>query len=177
MADATDAFRGASSDEVDEIERGWSRELPDVPTSSIGVFTRLRRIAKLLEEDRRATMLRLGMDATTRDLLSTLRRAGPPYRLPAGELARRCRVTAGAISQQVRRAERDGHVRRLRSEKDGRGVLVELTPIGHEAIEQTVARLLAHEETLLSTMDAEQRKQLSGLLMLLLTDLDERLRS
>ena len=175
MTDRTHQPESASSDEVDEIEHAWERERPGTPVSSIGVLTRLRRIAKLLDDDRRATMLRLGMDGTTRDLLSTLRRSGPPYRLAPGELARRCRVSAGAISQQVARAEREGHVRRVKSEVDGRGVFVELTSSGHDVIERTVGDLLTHEETLLSALSPTQRTDLSALLRILLTDLDTRL--
>jgi DNA-binding MarR family transcriptional regulator len=163
-----------SSDGVDAIAQAWLRERPGMPVASIGVITRIWRIGKLLDEDRRRTMLGLGMDAATRDLLATLRRAGPPYRLPPGELARRALVSAGAISQRVARAEREGLVRRLRSPEDGRGVLVELTGKGHAAIERTVDDLLRHEEDLLSALSPDQRDQLAGLLRILLADLTRR---
>ena len=45
-------------------------------------------------------------DAATLDLLSVLRRAGPPYQLTTRQLTEQTRVTAGAISQRVARAER-----------------------------------------------------------------------
>jgi len=176
VSDGTGDREMASSDEVDEIQRAWRRERPGTPVSSIGVITRIWHLAKLLEDDRRATMLRLGMDASTRTLLSTLRREGPPYRLSAGELAKRCRVSPGAISQQTARAERDGHVRRVKSEADRRSVFVELTEAGHELIERTVGDLLAHEETLVSALSPAEREQLSDLLRVLLADLDRRTR-
>ncbi|OZM73537.1 MarR family transcriptional regulator [Amycolatopsis antarctica] len=174
MAERTHESETASTDVVDAIQDAWIRERPGTPVSSIGVITRIWRIAKLLDEDRRETMLRLGMDAATRDLLSTLRRAGPPYRVPAGELARRGLVSPGAISQRVARAERDGLVRRARSADDGRGVLVELTDTGHALIERTVDELLTHEETLLASLAPEQSEQLSDLLRILLADLSAR---
>ncbi|GAA1028952.1 MULTISPECIES: MarR family winged helix-turn-helix transcriptional regulator [Amycolatopsis] len=176
MDDGTGGGENPSSDEVDEIQQAWLRERPGTPVSSIGVITRIWHIAKLLEDDRRATMLELGMDASTRTLLSTLRRAGPPYRLSAGELAKRCRVSAGAISQQTARAERDGHVRRVKSTSDRRGVYVELTEAGHELIERTVGDLLEHEETLVSALSPAERDQLADLLRILLSDLDRRAR-
>lgn len=135
------------------------------------MITRIWWIGKLLDEDRRATVVRLGMDSGTLDLLSMLRREGPPYRLPPGELARRTLVSAGAISQRVARSERAGLVRRLRSPEDGRGVLVELTEAGHAEVERTVDDLLRHEEDLLSALTPQQRDQLSGLLRILLADL------
>jgi hypothetical protein len=61
--------------------RAWAREAPGVPVGSIGVLTRIWQAAKLLSDERRRTLAAVGMDAATLDLLSTLRRAGPPYRL------------------------------------------------------------------------------------------------
>ena len=57
--------------------------------------------AKLLSDDRRRTLGRLGIEDSTLDLLSTLRRSGPPYTLTTRELGERTLVTAGAISQRV----------------------------------------------------------------------------
>ncbi|GAB2991755.1 MarR family transcriptional regulator [Amycolatopsis acidiphila] len=171
MDDRTGGPEEPPSDIAEAIQQAWARERPHTPVASIGVITRIWRIGKLLDEDRRETMLRLGMDSATLDLLSTLRRAGPPYRLPPGELARRSLVSAGAISQRVARSEREGLVRRLRSPDDGRGVLVELTEAGHAEIERTVDDLLRHEEDLISALSQEQRDQLSGLLRILLGSL------
>lgn len=164
----------AQTDGVDRIEQAWRRERPDLPVDSIGVITRIWRISKLLDDERRRTDARLGLDAATRDLLSTLRRSGPPYRLPAGEIARQSLVSAGAVSQRVAKAERDGLVRRVKSDVDGRAVLVELAPAGHGLVERNVEELLRHEESLLSALSAEQRDQLTALLRLLLADLTGR---
>ncbi|MBB5158235.1 MarR family winged helix-turn-helix transcriptional regulator [Saccharopolyspora phatthalungensis] len=163
-----------TEDGVDRIQQAWQRERPGMPVSSIGIITRVWRIAKLLEDERRRTDARIGLDAATRDLLSTLRRSGPPYRLAAGEIARQSLVSAGAISQRVARAEQRGLVRRGKGGADGRSVLVELTDAGHQLIEQRVDELLRHEETLLNSLDAGQQEQLTELLRILLRDLGER---
>ncbi|TQJ05416.1 MarR family winged helix-turn-helix transcriptional regulator [Amycolatopsis cihanbeyliensis] len=171
MSDTRGGSDNPSSDAVDEIQRSWLRERPGTPVSSIGVITRIWQISKLLEEDRRETMLRLGMDSATRDLLSALRRVGEPYRLTASELAHRMLVTAGAVSQRVARAEKAGLVRRVRSTQDRRGVFIELTPEGHATIERTVDLLLLHEDELLAELSPEQREQLADLLRVLLGSL------
>jgi DNA-binding MarR family transcriptional regulator len=171
MDHRTRARRPIATDDVDGIEDAWRRERPETPVGSIGVVTRIRRIGKLLEDDRRRTLARLGIDAATLDLLSTLRRAGSPYRLSPGELARRTLVSAGAISQRVARAERAGLVRRDRSGPDGRSVLVTLTRSGHGLVERSVDELLRHEESLLGPLTARERAQLAGLLRTLLAGL------
>ncbi|TWF95923.1 MarR family winged helix-turn-helix transcriptional regulator [Saccharopolyspora dendranthemae] len=165
---------GHGEDGVDRIQAAWQRERPDMPVESIGVITRIWRIAKLLEDQRRRSDARAGVDAATRDLLSTLRRSGPPYRLAAGEIARQSLVSAGAISQRVTRAEQRGLVVRARGGHDGRTVQVELTDAGHALVQDHVEDLLRHEETLLSSLSAQQREQLTGLLRVLLGDLTTR---
>jgi DNA-binding MarR family transcriptional regulator len=158
-------------DSVDLIQRAWERERPGTPAGSIGVITRIWRVGKLLADERRSTLTRLGIDAATLDLLSTLRRAGRPYRLTAGAIAELSLVSAGAISQRVARAEREGLVRRERSQTDGRLSYVTLTAAGHALIERSVDELLRHEESLLSGLTAAQRDDLTALLRILLDSL------
>ena len=69
------AARGGA---VAEIAAAWRRELPGARTESIEVITPVWRIAKVLADDRRRTLAALGVDPSTLDLLSVIRRAGPP---------------------------------------------------------------------------------------------------
>jgi DNA-binding MarR family transcriptional regulator len=172
VPDSADSADGV--DGVDGIQQAWERERPGTPAGSIGVITRIWRIGKLLADERRRTLARLGVDAATLDLLSTLRRAGRPCRLTAGSIAELSLVSAGAISQRVARAEREGLVRRERSPADGRLSYVTLTAQGHALIERTVDELLGHEEALLSGLTASQREDLSALLRVLLASLHDR---
>ncbi|WP_344171664.1 MarR family winged helix-turn-helix transcriptional regulator [Kribbella lupini] len=149
-----------------EIARAWQRERPGVPTESIGIVTPLWRLAKLFADDRRRLLAELGVDPATLDLLSVLRRSGPPYELSTRELTARTLVTAGAISQRVRRAEESGLV--TRRTEDGRLVVVSLTPAGHALIERTVDRVLSREAELVASLGAEEREQLGGQLQGLL---------
>ncbi|MBE1876869.1 MarR family winged helix-turn-helix transcriptional regulator [Myceligenerans pegani] len=155
---------GTGSVPAADIATAWDRELPGVATSSIGVITPLWRVAKALADERRRTLHRLGVDPATLDLLSTLRRAGEPWTLTTRELAERCLVTAGAISQRVARAERDGLVTRTPSPVSRRAVAVTPTDRGHEVVERTVRGLLAHEEALVADLTAGERRALGDLL-------------
>ncbi|GAA3873255.1 hypothetical protein GCM10022243_43000 [Saccharothrix violaceirubra] len=169
-----DQGRGSDRDAADEIAAAWQRERPGTPTESIGVVTRLWRLAKVFGEDRRRVLAASGVDSATLDLLSVLRRSSPPYSLTTRELTRLTLVTAGAISQRVARAERDGLVRRW-SDPGDRSVWVQLTPDGHALVESTVDRVLNRELELLAGLDADQRDRLADLLRLLLRDVQERL--
>jgi DNA-binding MarR family transcriptional regulator len=159
------------ADRAAEIARAWEREQPGVPVGSIGIVTRIWQAAKLLSDERRRTLAAIGMDAATLDLLSTLRRAGPPYRLSTRELTARCLVTAGAVTQRVDRGQASGLVRRLASEPGSRLVLVELTSRGHEEVERAVGLLLTREQSLVDVLGAGEQEQLASLLAMLLRGL------
>ncbi|MCB5911785.1 MarR family winged helix-turn-helix transcriptional regulator [Streptomyces pinistramenti] len=160
---------------VEEIAAAWERERPGTPVSSIGIVTPIWQLAKLFGDNRRRVLTRAGVDPATLDLLSVLRRGGEPYALTTRELARRSLVTAGAVSQRVARAEREGLVTREPGTGRPRSVLVRLTAAGHELVEATVDHVLGREAELLDTLTAEQQDQLAGLLRILLRDTQQRL--
>ncbi|ADD44617.1 MarR family winged helix-turn-helix transcriptional regulator [Stackebrandtia nassauensis] len=149
---------------AEDIAAAWTRERPGAPVGSIRVITPLWRIAKRLADHRRALLTRAGADAATLDLLSTLRRSGTPYTMTTRQLAEATLVTAGAISQRVARAEREGLVTRARSTTRARSVEVTLTEAGHALVESLVDDILVSEDDLLDGLDEPQREQLAALL-------------
>jgi len=167
--DAVSAFPAA------DIAAAWERELPGTPVSSIEIVTPIWRLAKLFADDRRRVLQACGVDAATLDLLSVIRRAGPPYRLSTREITARALVTAGAISQRIARAEQAGLVARSPAGNNSRAVLVSLTAAGHELIERTVDRVLTREAQLVQTLDLGQRTVLANQLDRLLADVAARL--
>ncbi|MCX5397167.1 MarR family winged helix-turn-helix transcriptional regulator [Streptomyces sp. NBC_00102] len=157
-----------------QIAAAWRRERPGTPTESIEIVTPLWRLAKLFADDRGRVLRAAGIDAATLDLLSVIRRSGPPYTLSTRELAHRTLVTAGAISQRVARAEREGLVRRSPGESGRRTVMVSLTDEGQAVIERSVDSVLGREATLVASLTDTERALLSGLLEKLTADVRRR---
>ncbi|MGV9973763.1 MarR family winged helix-turn-helix transcriptional regulator [Nocardia beijingensis] len=147
-----------------QIASAWRRELPGARVESIEILTPLWRVAKLLTDERQRTLQRLGIDESTLDLLSTLRRSGPPYQLTTRQIAARSLVTAGAISQRLARAEAAGLILREPTSATRRGVLVTLTPDGHRHIERVVPALLEHETAFTDRLPADERAVLTAAL-------------
>lgn len=162
------------NDPVDATALAWLRERPGTPVEGIGIVTRIWRLAKMLGEDRRTVLADAGADPATLDLLSMLRRAGPPYELTTRELTAGSRVTAGAISQRLTRAEDAGLVTR-QPVAGSRAVTVALTPAGHELVDALVDRVLGREAELVATLSAAQRTELTGLLKVFLDALEDQL--
>jgi DNA-binding MarR family transcriptional regulator len=158
-------------DAIDQIAMSWLRERPGTPVEGIGIVTRIWQLAKLFGEDRRRVLAEAGADVAILDLLSVLRRAGEPSQLTTRELAAHTMVTAGAISQRVARAERDGLVERQPSRDSPRAVVVGLTAKGHELVEGLVDRVLGREFELVGTLAPGRRAELTELLRELLEGL------
>jgi DNA-binding MarR family transcriptional regulator len=159
-------------DAVDRILAQWARERPELDTGPMSVVGRLHRVADLLEAGLRPVFAEAGLGNGDFDVLATLRRAGAPYRLTAGELSASTLVTSGAVSKRIDRLEARGLVKRSVSAEDARGRVIELTPEGRALTDELVVRHWANEDRLLSALDAGERVQLAGLLRKLLLDVE-----
>ena len=147
-----------------EIVAAWQRERPLDDVSSIRVVTPIWRLAAALERERSRTLAAFGLDQGRLDVLGALRRAGTPYRLTAGELTRRCRVTPGATTQRVQRLEQDGYVERVREEHDRRTVQVALTRGGSAKLDEVFAAVMAADEGVLAPLSTGDRASLERIL-------------
>jgi len=160
------------SDEVDDIVARWGAERPDLDVAPLQVLSRVSRLARHLDRARRAAFAAHGLETREFDVLSALRRQGPPYQLSPGALLRATLVTSGTMTNRIDRLEAGGLVRRRDDPQDKRGVLVELTGDGIRRVDAAVADLLARERQLLAGLAADQQEELAGLLRVLLAPFD-----
>jgi len=160
------------SDEVDEIVARWQAERPDLDVRPLQVLSRVSRLARHLDRARRLAFAAHGLETWEFDVLTALRRQGPPYQLSPGALVRTTLVTSGTMTNRIDRLEAAGLVSRRRDPQDKRGVLVQLTGDGMQTVDAAFAALLAGEEALLTGLDTQQQKQLAGLLRVLLAPFD-----
>lgn len=152
-------------DHVATIQQAWARERPDLDVSPQGVIGRLHRLAAVLREELVAVYQQYGLGEGEFDVLATLRRAGAPYERAPGELAEHTMVTTGAMTKRVDRLAEAGLVTRRRSEADGRGRVVALTPQGLDLIDRAMTAHMANEHRLLEPLTAGDRRQLEALLV------------
>ncbi len=162
------------SDEVDDLVACWRAERPDLDVEPLHVMSRLSRLARHLDRARAAAFAEHGLAQWEFDVLSALRRQGPPYQLSPGALLRATLVTSGTMTNRIDRLQAAGLVSRAPDPQDRRGVLVTLTPRGMAAVDAAMAGLLEHEREMLRDLRPAQLRQLAGLLRLLLAPLDAR---
>ncbi len=166
-----------SSDLVDLIIDQWSREVPGLDVSSIGVLGRLHRcdiryqglVADVLEE--------FNLTTAAFDVLASLRRS-PEHKRTAGQLAQVGLISSGGLTQRIDRLERSGLVSRTRDPNDRRVVYIELTAAGHNLIDTVLERHFAEQNSFLSGLTRTEQRQLAELLSRLEVSLEvaERMR-
>jgi len=159
-------------DEVDEIVARWRSERPDLDVTPLQVLSRISRLARHLDRARRAAFDAHGLEIWEFDVLSALRRQGPPFQLTPGALLRATLVTSGTMTNRIDRLAAEGLVRREPDPRDKRGVLVTLTDQGQDRVDAALAGLLRRERALLAGLDANERRHLADLMRILLAPFD-----
>jgi DNA-binding MarR family transcriptional regulator len=159
-------------DEVDDLVAAWQSQRPDLDTEPLQVLSRVSRLAKHLDIARRSAFTAHSLESWEFDVLSALRRAGPPFQLTPRALLRATLVTSGTMTNRIDRLAARDLVRREPDPRDRRGVLVTLTEQGQEVVDAALADLLDSERELLASLNAGQRDQLASLLRTLLAPFD-----
>src|ERR1700754_359230 len=98
------------SDEVDDLVAAWHAERPDLDVAPLQVLSRVSRLARHLDLARRASFASHGLETWEWDVLSALRRQGPPYQMTPGALLRATLVTSGTMTNRIDRLAEAGLV-------------------------------------------------------------------
>lgn len=155
-------------DEVDRILQAWARETPQLDVSPLGVLSRVNRLSRHLDFERRDAFSIHNLDTWEFDVLAALRREGPPYELSPGQLIQQTLSTSGTMTNRIDRLAARGMVERRPDPRDRRGVRVRLTPGGMAAVEGAIADLVAHEHRLLEVLTKDEADVAADLLRRLL---------
>ena len=159
-------------DEVDDLVAAWQAQRPDLDVEPMQVLSRISRLARHLDIARRGAFADHGLESWEFDVLSALRRQGPPFQLTPGALLRATLVTSGTMTNRIDRLAAAGLVRREPDPRDKRGVLVTLTDRGREQVDAALADLLSRERALLAGLNIGERRRLADLMRILLAPFD-----
>lgn len=155
-------------DEVDRIVAAWQVERPDLDTTPMLVLSRVTRLARRLDLERRSSFSDQALEPWEFDVLSSLRRAGAPYSQTPGALMNELLVSSGTMTNRIDRLERAGLVVRSPAPGDRRAVLVTLTPSGKNRVDDALISLLECERRILAPLDEGATQALGDLLRPLL---------
>lgn len=117
-------------DRVDALVAVWRAEQPEMATLSLEIVKRAARLSALIDAAIQPALAEFGVTYAEFDVLATLRRAGKPYRLKPGGLARESMLTTGGTANVLQRLTAAGLVEREPDPDDRRSSWVRLTREG-----------------------------------------------
>lgn len=159
-------------DHVDRVIAQWNRERPELDVEPMALIGRIGRISQFLSREMAKTFAEHGLNVATFDLLATLRRSGPPFRLLPGDLIEMSMVTSGTVTNRIDRLVAAGLVERVPNPEDGRSVFIALTAQGREIIDAAVTDHVATQARIVSLLEPEERRALDALLGRYLTAIE-----
>jgi DNA-binding MarR family transcriptional regulator len=158
-------------DDVDRLVNQWTAERPDLDVRAMATVARLLNVATHIRERLTAFAAEYGVSVPEADVLFTLRRSGPPYRLSPTAMADALLVPSGTMTNRLDRLERQGLIERVPHPTDRRSMEVELTDKGRRVVDEAVTRHVANEQEMLAALSERERATLDRLTARLLQHL------
>lgn len=155
----------------------WRREAPDLADDlwPVAIVGRVQRLSRILDRALKDLYAENGLEVWEFDVLTTLRRSGPPYELTPGALLEAAMITSGTVTNRIDRMEAKGLVERVRDTRDRRSIRVRLTTRGIEVVDRVFRLHLANEARLLPRYDDADYRHFVGELRRLLEHFGDRL--
>lgn len=123
---------------TDLLVNQWKRERPDLDMRAFGLTLRITGLAMLIGQFGEKVAKRLGLRYSEMLLLHALRREGEPFVLRPTDILKLLKVTSGTVTYRVDRLEKMGVVRRIPDPEDRRSMMVQLTALGMQRIDEAV---------------------------------------
>ena len=158
-------------DQIDRILEQWQRERPDLDLTPMAVLGRISVLARVLQPRTEAVFAEHGLRQGEFDVLTALRRVGPPYTLIPSELSAMLMMSRAGMTNRLDRLEAAGFVERTLDPADRRSFRITLTDAGRKVIDETMTEHAANLHRLAEDMSEQELDTLSTALRKLLASL------
>jgi DNA-binding MarR family transcriptional regulator len=138
----------------------FMQEFPGSSESANATVIALVRTADALMAASNALMASYGLSAAGRQALAILEGAAGP--LSPTEISQRMFTTTASTTSLLDTLEQGGYVTRARHPDDRRKVLVTLTPVGRDLVDDYLPKLVALQTAALADVDESAREHLQA---------------
>jgi len=164
-------------DRAERARRQWQKEVPEVSDrlTPMVLIGRLNEASQILGRDFLAPAYAgIGLKSGEFDVLATLVRSGPPYKLTPTELYRSTMMSSGGMTARLDKLEKAGLVERCPHPEDRRALTVCLTTKGLDLIKTMIPGYVETQRQAVDGLTVTEQNQLSGLLEKLIRAANEK---
>jgi DNA-binding MarR family transcriptional regulator len=149
---------------INTIVEQWHRERPDLDPEPMRLFGALAQAHLLTTPYMNNVLERHGLVRGTFDVLSALRRAGPPYSLTPKQLAESLLLSGAGMTNRLDRLESLNLIARLPEPNDRRSLKIQLTQKGVKLVDEIIPKFVEAQHRLVSRLGIAETEILLGLL-------------
>jgi len=142
----------------------WHAVRPELDLGPLGLFAALAHAYWLTAPEIERLMAGYKLTRGMFDVLTTLRRVGPPYTLAPKLLAQSLLLSGAGITNRLDRLETLKLIKRMPEPLDRRGLKIELTPKGLKLVDQILPQLIRLERKLAAGLSKKKAGDLMWLL-------------
>lgn len=142
----------------------WHNARPELDLGPLGLFAALAHAYWLTAPEIERLMASYGLTRGMFDVLTTLRRTGPPYTLAPKQLSQSLLLSGAGITSRLDKLEKLKLIQRLPEPLDRRGLKIELTRAGLKLIDRILPQLIRLERSLAAGLTQKKAADLMRLL-------------
>jgi DNA-binding MarR family transcriptional regulator len=151
-------------DSVATVLQQWRRQMPGLDLGPLGLFVALAHAYWLTAPKIERLMADHGLTRGMFDVLTTLRRPGPPYTLSPKRLTQSLLLSGAGLTSRLDRLESKKLISRKPDLRDRRGLQIQLTAKGMRLVDRILPKLIRLEARLVAGLTVTQTEALMRLL-------------
>jgi DNA-binding MarR family transcriptional regulator len=149
---------------VENVLDQWHRARPELDLGPLGLFAVLAHVYWLAAPKIERLMETFGLTRGMFDVLTALRRTGPPYTLAPKQIGQSVLLSGAGVTNRLDRLEALKFIRRLPDPDDRRGLKIELTKAGLRIVDRILPALIELERGMSARLTAKKAAELTKLL-------------
>lgn len=149
---------------VNRIVEQWQRERPDLDATPMLLFGALAQAQLLTTPYINRVVAKHGLMRGTFDVISALRRAGPPYALTPKQLTESLLISGPGMTGRLDKLEQLNLIVRLPEPNDRRSLKIQLTQRGVQLVDEIIPHFVAAQWHVVAELGSRDSATLIALL-------------